>query len=108
ATATAYTARTMRRNYDLYVFPRCPDLKRIVLGGGGAHNATLRAMIQDEFPQQLVQTQEDLGWNSDAKEALAFALIARETIHKRNGNIPSATGASRAVPLGCITYPPRP
>ena len=108
ATATAYTARTMRRNYDLYVFPRCPSLKSIVLGGGGAHNATLRAMIQNEFPQQKIQTQEDLGWSSDAKEAVAFAIIARETMHRRNGNIPSATGASRGVPLGCITYPPNP
>ncbi len=106
ATAAMYTAATMQRNYELYVFPRC-QVKRIVLGGGGAHNDTLRRFIQQRFPQQQVLTQEDLGWSSDAKEAVAFALIARETMAQRPGNLPSATGASRLVPLGAITYPPR-
>ena len=106
ATATAYTAHSMRRNYELYVFPRCPKLKRIVLGGGGAHNLTLRRMIAEQFPQCTIQTQEDVGWSSDAKEAVAFALIARETMAHRPGNLPSATGAKLAVPLGSITWPP--
>lgn len=106
ATACAYTAATMRRNYDLFVFPRVPDLTRIVLGGGGAHNPTLKKMIQDAFPQCAVQTQEDLGYNSDAKEAMAFAIIARETLRHQPGNMPSATGAKAFVPLGSITYPP--
>lgn len=105
ATATRYTAATMRRNYDLYVFPRCP-VNRLVLGGGGAHNDTLVAMIRDAFPEVRVQTQEDLGFDSDAKEAIAMALIARETMARRPGNLPGATGARRAVPLGSITYPP--
>lgn len=107
ATATAYTARSMRRNYELYVFPRCPGIKRIVLGGGGAHNGTLLGMLRRAFPVQTIQTQEDLGWDSDAKEAVAFAIIARETMHRRSGNIPSATGARQAVPLGAVTYPPK-
>ena len=106
ATACAYTASSMRRNYDLYVFPRCPGLKRIVLGGGGAHNPVLRRMIAEQFPACEVLTQEDLGFHSDAKEAMAFAIIARETMARRPGNLPSATGAARAVPLGSITWPP--
>ena len=106
ATAAAYTAHSMRRNYDLYVFPRCLGLRTIVLGGGGAHNPTLRRMIAEAFPQCEVKTQEDLGWNSDAKEAVAFALIARETMQHRPGNLPSATGAKMPVPLGSITWPP--
>lgn len=106
ATACAYTAHSMRRNYDLYVFPRCPGLKRIVLGGGGAHNPVLRRMIAEQFPACDILTQEDLGAHSDAKEAMAFAIIARETMGHRPGNIPSATGAARAVPLGSITWPP--
>ena len=96
----------MRRNYELYVFPRCPDLSRIILGGGGAHNHTLRRMIAEQFPQCSVQTQEDIGWSSDAKEAVAFALIARETLAHRPGNMPSATGAKQPVPLGSVTWPP--
>ncbi len=106
ATAAAYTAHTMRRNYELYVFPRCPDLSRFILGGGGAHNHTLRRMIAEQFPQCSVQTQEDIGWSSDAKEAVAFALIARETLAHRPGNMPSATGAKQPVPLGSVTWPP--
>ena len=106
ATACAYTAHSMRRNYELYVFPRCPDLKTIVLGGGGAHNPVLRRMIAEQFPGCQVLTQEDLGFDSDAKEAMAFAIIARETLTGRPGNLPSATGAARPVPLGSITCPP--
>jgi len=106
ATACAYTAATMRRNYDLFVFPRVPDLTRVVLGGGGAHNPTLKRMIKEAFPKCRVQTQEDLGFDSDAKEAMAFAIIARETLCHRPGNMPSATGAKAFVPLGSITYPP--
>lgn len=106
ATATRYTALTMRRNYDLYVFPRCPGLSRIVVGGGGAHNDALMDEIRALFPGQRVLTQEDLGFSSDAKEAMAFALIARETLCRRPGNMPSATGAKKSVPLGSITWPP--
>lgn len=107
ATATRYTALTMRRNYDLYVFPRCPGLSRIVVGGGGAHNDALMDEIRALFPGQRVLTQEDLGFSSDAKEAMAFALIARETLRRRPGNMPSATGAKKSVPLGSITWPPK-
>lgn len=107
ATATRYTALTMRRNYDLYVFPRCPALSRIVAGGGGAHNGALMDDIRALFPKQTVLTQEDLGFSSDAKEAVAFALIARETLRHRPGNMPGATRAKGFVPLGSITWPPQ-
>lgn len=107
ATATAYTAHSMYRNYELYVFPRCSDLRKIVLGGGGAHNELLKNMIRQLFSGCVVRTQEDIGWDSDAKEAIAFALIARETMVHRPGNVPSVTGASCPVPLGSITWPPR-
>ncbi len=51
-------------------------------------------------------TQEDLGMNSDAKEAVAFALLAYETMNGRPGNAPTATGASCPVILGNITPAP--
>lgn len=105
ATATAFTASSMARNYELFVHPAVPALSHVVLGGGGARNQTLLRMIRQSLPDYQVQTQEDLGWNSDAKEAVAFALIARETMHHRPGNLPSATGASSPVILGSITWP---
>ena len=106
ATAAAFTARSMARNYQLYVFPKHPGLRRIVLGGGGARNPTLRKMIAAAFPGRAILTQEDLGFDSDAKEEVAFAIIGRQTMKHLPGNLPSATGAREAVPLGSITWPP--
>jgi anhydro-N-acetylmuramic acid kinase len=92
-------------NYRRFVFPRCPA-KEIILGGGGAHNQTLIGEISALLPECKVMTQEDLGWNSDSKEAVAFALLAHETMHGRPGNVPGATGAKRRVILGNITPAP--
>lgn len=105
-TAAEFTAHSMRRNYELYVFPRCPDLDTIVLSGGGAHNTFLRGLIARNFTGCAIKTQEDLGFSSDAKEAMAFAILARESFYRRPGNLPSATGARQALPLGSLTWPP--
>jgi anhydro-N-acetylmuramic acid kinase len=105
ATATRYTAAAMELNYRRYVFPRCPA-QEIILSGGGVHNVALRRDIARLLPECEVLTQEDLGWSSDSKEAVAFALMAHETLRGRPSNVPSATGASRRVILGNI--PPAP
>jgi anhydro-N-acetylmuramic acid kinase len=52
------------------------------------------------FPSSL------LGVPIDAKEALAFALMAYETYHHRPSNLPSATGATQPAILGKISYAP--
>ncbi|NLJ65324.1 MAG: anhydro-N-acetylmuramic acid kinase [Christensenellaceae bacterium] len=106
ATATKFTAASMHRNYELYIFPRAPKLSQIVLSGGGAHNKTLRKMIEELFPSCTIQTQEELGFDSDSKEAIAFALIGKATMEHKPSNVPSVTGAKDFVPLGSITYPP--
>jgi anhydro-N-acetylmuramic acid kinase len=59
----------------------------------------LRALLQ---PVPVV-SHEDIGLNSDHKEALVFAILAYETWHARPGNLPSLTGASSPVVLGQIT-----
>ena len=46
----------------------------------------------------------EFGVPSQAKEAIAFAVLAYQTWHRRAGNIPSATGAERPVVLGKISY----
>lgn len=105
ATATMFTAASMAYNYRHFVFPRC-DLKEVILGGGGSHNNTLRRMLKSLVPTITVLTQEDLGLSSDAKEAVAFALLAYETMNGRPGNAPTATGACCPVILGNITPAP--
>ena len=72
---------------------------------GGAHNETLRKMLQDELPNVKVLTQEDKGYSSDAKEAIAFVILGNETLHQQFSNVPKATGAKQKVILGNVIYP---
>lgn len=102
ATATAFTARSIAENYRDFVFPTCPH-PAIIVGGGGAYNQTLLAMLRAELPGHTVCTQEDLGYSSDAKEAIAFAVLGYETLCGRPSNLPRVTGAERCVLLGNIT-----
>ncbi len=50
-----------------------------------------------------VQVNEDLGFDSDAKEAVAFAILANECVHASANNTPSVTGASHPVVMGKIS-----
>jgi len=52
-----------------------------------------------------VLAHEDFGINGEAKEALAFAILGNETVLGRPANVPSATGARRAVVLGKVVLP---
>ena len=100
ATLTAFTAASITDAYRRFL-PQMPD--EVILGGGGASNPTLVAMLDRHLASVRVMTHEALGFSSDAKEALAFAVLAYETIHGRPGNLPSCTGAGTQVVLGKIT-----
>jgi anhydro-N-acetylmuramic acid kinase len=82
-----------------------PD--EVYVSGGGANNATLVEEIASRV-RLPVATTEALGVMSDAKEAMAFAFLAFESLCGRPGNVPSATGAKRAVVLGSFTPRPDP
>jgi anhydro-N-acetylmuramic acid kinase len=101
ATLTALTARSIEHAYRTFL-PTFPD--EVVVSGGGARNPTLMRMLIDRLAPARATTSEEYGLDIEAKEAIAFAVLAYETWHKRPGNIPSATGASRAVVLGSIAY----
>ena len=75
---------------------------QIILGGGGAKNPTLRRMLAGRIGVGELLTHEDFGIANAAKEALAFAILAHETLRGKPGNVPTATGARRAVVLGKI------
>lgn len=101
ATLTALTARSIEHAYRTFL-PALPD--EVIVSGGGAHNLILMNMLAERLAPIRVTTSNEYRLNIEAKEAVAFAVLAYETWHKRPGNIPAATGASREVMLGSITY----
>ncbi len=100
ATLTALTASSIADAYTRFA-PQPP--MEVVLGGGGQHNGTLVAYLQNFMPNMRIMRHEDIGLSSDFKEALVFAILAYETWHNRPGNLPALTGASHQAILGQIT-----
>jgi len=83
---------------------RWPD--ELIVSGGGVNNQTLMSALRQGLGDMPLRTTDELGVLSQAKEAVAFALIAAATLDNVPANVPAATGARRAVVLGSIT--PRP
>lgn len=104
ATVTALTATTIANAYVQFVLPTT-KVEEVIVSGGGAHNQTLLAMLQRQLPVGMtVMTAQQFGMPDDAKEAVAFAILGHETLMGRPSNVPSVTGAKRAVPLGNICF----
>ncbi|MDR3753060.1 MAG: anhydro-N-acetylmuramic acid kinase [Terracidiphilus sp.] len=107
ATATALTAETIARSYTRDVEPRMKNhAVDFIVSGGGARNRTLMKMLAARLEPRgcTLRSSDAFGLPAEAKEAAAFALLAWCTWHRLPGNIPSATGAKRAVILGQVTY----
>lgn len=104
-TLTYFTAATISYHYQKYIFEK-NNIEEVIIGGGGAHNKTLLSYIQKLNPKVKVLTQDELGYNSDAKEAIAFVVLGNETLHAKPSNVIKATGAKDYVILGKITPAP--
>jgi anhydro-N-acetylmuramic acid kinase len=117
ATATALTARSIGLAVRNILLPldagNLPETSRwpsryreFVVSGGGTRNNTLMRMIRQELAplKMRVRTTDDFGLPSEAKEAVAFALLAYQTWRHLPSNIPSATGASVPAILGKVSY----
>jgi len=102
ATATALTAESIALGIRNFVMPEM-RVDEIYVSGGGAHNPTLMAMLRKAVDTIPVMHSDEVGLDIDAKEAIAFAVMAYETAHERPSNIPKATGARRSVVLGKVT-----
>ncbi len=100
ATVTAFTAATIAYSVE-HFFPVKPD--ELIIGGGGSMNATLLKDIAAALPTCKVMTNEQLGYDSNAKEAVAFAVLANEAIFAGCNNMPSVTGATKGVVMGKIS-----
>lgn len=99
-------------------------LSEVVIGGGGGNNKHMMSRLQhhlkcrwatataagakvgagddDTAPAAApaVVSHEDIGWDSDAKEAVTFAILGWLCVNGMDGNIPSCTGASAPAVLG--------
>ena len=105
ATVTALTARSIAASIKRFV-PSGGRFGLVIVSGGGTRNKTLMSMLEEDIAGLGLKLRhsDDFGVPSQAKEAVAFALLAYQTWHRQPGNIPSATGAKKAVVLGKISY----
>jgi len=111
ATATSLTAESVLDAYRRFVWAHlgaaAPLAKvEFCVAGGGAKNATLMEMLRKGFAALGVKLRpmEELGVPAQAKEGVAFALLAWLTWNGLPGNVPAATGANRPVVLGKISH----
>lgn len=100
ATLTALTAKVITESYERFVYPNT-NIKKVVIGGGGAYNPTLMKAIRTYLPKHIeLKTHEDYEISNNFKEVMAFALLGYCTYYKIPNNLPSCTGAKKRVVLG--------
>ncbi|WP_425144843.1 anhydro-N-acetylmuramic acid kinase [Deinococcus sp.] len=102
ATVTAFSARSVADAYRRFVLPR--GLDEIIVAGGGAYNAVLMQQVRELLPLP-VQTFEERGWNAQAREAAAFAVLGYYAYQGWRNTLPHTTGARHAVIAGKLSRP---
>ena len=102
ATAVELTAASVAGALQRFIVPHGrPDA--VYVSGGGVRNRTLMHALERHIAGVSLQPLAVLGVPPEAKEALAFAFLAHQTLCGLAGNVPSATGAAHPVVLGHIT-----
>ena len=94
ATLTELTAASVAHSYQKFL-PKMPD--EVLLCGGGSRNPYLNERLQNRLDRPVLKTNE-AGLDADAKEAIAFAILAYWRQHDIPGNLPTVTGARQALP----------
>jgi anhydro-N-acetylmuramic acid kinase len=105
ATLTLFTARGIAAGIERFADPS-GELEEVFVSGGGVRNSHLMALLEEVLSPRRVRPIDDLGVTADSKEALAFAVLANETVMGRAGNVRGATGATLDAVLGKISLPP--
>ncbi|MBI5215006.1 MAG: anhydro-N-acetylmuramic acid kinase [Ignavibacteriae bacterium] len=103
-TVTEFTALSVFEAYLLFIKKKT-KIEELIVSGGGVHNSYLMNSLQKYFSEARVSSIEKFGMSSDAKEAVAFAILANETIAGNASNVPNATGASKQTMLGKVCLP---
>lgn len=102
ATATRFTVLSIVQNVQSFIQPY-ESLQKVMVSGGGSHNPVLMASLKKFLPGVEVTVFESSQFKADAKEAVAFAILANEWMHRIPANVPCATGASHRMVLGNYT-----
>lgn len=101
-TVTDFTAITLAEAYKKHLV-KLGKVDEVIVSGGGALNKTLMTRLKKEFGEAPIGISDDYGLPMKGKEAIAFAVLALETIRGRPGNLAAATGAAGPRILGQIT-----
>jgi len=101
ATLMSLTVESIVSSYKNFIFPKW-DVSEVIFSGGGCSNAVLIDRLKYELNPLQCSTSDKYGIPIDAKEAVAFALLANELISGNTNNLPGVTGAQRKAPLGKI------
>lgn len=101
ATATRLTPFSVYDQYKRFIERRM-KVDEVFVSGGGAHNRAVMDALRQYFAPAAVRKLESLGFSSDAKEAVFFAVLANETISENASNVPGVTGAKKRTILGKI------
>lgn len=103
-TATELTVRTVAGALERFVLGTI-KVHRLIISGGGAHNKLLVSRLGKLLPALSIHRSDEFGLAVDAKEAIAFAVLADRTMHGLPGNLPRVTGARRSLVLGKTARP---
>ena len=104
ATLTELTVQTIAGYIEQFITGQNP-IDILYVSGGGVHNQTIMRRLGELLSDTAVEPVDNSGISADAKEAIAFAILANETLHGQAGNLPSATGASVRKVLGKFVCP---
>jgi anhydro-N-acetylmuramic acid kinase len=99
ATVTEFVARSVADAYACHV-PKGARVADVVVSGGGVRNPVLMDRLRRLVAPWPVRSSSELGIDPDAKEAVAFAILANEAVAGRTANLPRVTGARHPVVLG--------
>jgi anhydro-N-acetylmuramic acid kinase len=101
-TATIFTAISIANAFQRFILPQT-QVDELIVSGGGARNSLMMVYLAAMLGFPVIFSSE-LGVKPEAKEALAFAILAYEAFHGRPNNLPSATGANHPAILGKLVH----
>ncbi len=104
ATLVEFTVESIALSYEKFIFPMFPEISEVIFSGGGCDNPFLMKRLEDRLHTLKCVKSDKYGLPTDAKEAIAFAILANELVSGNKSSLPRVTGASHRVPLGKIAF----